>query len=499
MHLPGLISFDPVTGNMVVVFDRQHLIWFGSNAFALQPSAAAAGWYFTDFENDNVWYIPGAGQPEAGILESNIPPGLSMLAYNDTDDFLYSVNWTGGWPFGGDNSVYRIEGNGTAVAIAMGTPGTNDFSSIAMSKGGPFGNHLYATDSAGGRIVRLENTEGVWSVVPVITGLPTPSFLKFSPTTGEMIVVCNGGENVLWVGTTVPAELENLVMNVIGPKIVNPGQEATFLVRYLNGMDKAAENVVITLDIPRTFNYLTSTGNGIYRDDGNKHEVFWRLGNLEPDKNGELAVKMFVPWGLPNFQVDLLAEIGAQNVPSRIDVDFYLNFTQATITSQKELTEAEINIRLSSDSELNELFQYALGLGYFYDKQALLTHLSDGSFYLTIFMLDPKDFGPVLLISNGERAIIQKQQGNKYVLMDKKGGFSIDSSDHSRLSWGEWAESHSLSFTDCMWNCVIEKDPIGLGGLILKRGWSAVSSGINCYICYQTGGYIRCTACLYNL
>lgn len=83
--------------------------------------------------------------------------------------------------------------------------------------------------------------------------------------------------------------------------------------------------------------------------------------------------------------------------------------------------------------------------------------------------------------------------------MDKKGGFSIDLNDNSRLPWGEWAESHSLSFTDCMWNCVKKRDPVGLGGSILRRGWNAVSSGINCYLCYQTGGYLRCGACLFNL
>lgn len=449
LTFPETIRFDPVTGNMVVVFDRQHLIWFGSNAFALQPSAAAAGWYFTDFENDNVWYIPGAGQPEAGILESNIPPGLSMLAYNDTDDFLYSVNWTGGWPFGGDNSVYRIEGNGTAVAIAMGTPGTNGFSSIAMSKGGPFGNHLYATDSAGGRIVRLENTEGVWSVVPVITGLPTPSFLKFSPTTGEMIVVCNGGENVLWVGTTVPAELENLVVSVIGPKNVNPGQEVTFLVRYLNGMDITAENAVITVILPQFAQFVSCTESCL-RING---ELVWKIPAIASGDDGSILFKLYAPWGLNNITWNITARNDAANSPVGVipDISDYIDAEDISFTDIKLLSEAEIQTLLSSGN-YRALYDLLVSEGFADMKVAKRSVLSNGDIYIRHVFLKRNPYGAAEIWkythndTMEDTFVIMRQKGLFEVeFFDREGGMSLNTQDSSYKLWGSWAEIDALS------------------------------------------------------
>lgn len=481
---------------MVVVCDGQYLVWFGSTPPAIQTSAAAAaGWYFTDFENDNVWHIPGEGQPEIGILDSNIPAGLSMLAYNDTDDFLYSVNWAGGWPFAADNSVYRIKGNGRAVAIATGTPGTNEFTSIAMSKSGPFGNQLYATDSAGGRIVRLENTGGVWTVVPFITGLPTPSFLKFSPTTGEMIVVCNGGKNVLWVGTTVPAELENLVVSVIGPSIVNPGQEATFLVKYMNGMGKTAENVVIALDIPREFNYLSSTGGGIYLNDWN--QVFWKLGNLSPDANGSVAVKMIVPWGLPNSEGRILANIGAKNAPNPyIDIDGYLNYIVRAILSHTELTESEINTLLASNPRIKQLYDFVIKQGYLFHNTGVRTSFSDGSTVDALFFIEPKGYGPAYLINDGNVVFIEEYSGGMYKIFDIEGGYQRGIDSDLFHSWGTWSESHSLSEARCQVNCTINKVPDWFASAI-SGTWKATKTIKNCTICAYSKGkdIVACAKC----
>lgn len=492
---PEYIRFNPATGHLLVVSDSQYLIWFGSTPPAIQTVAASAGWYFTDFENDNVWYISGEGQPEVGILESNIPPGLSMLAYNDTDDFLYAVNWTGGWPFGGDKAVYRIEGNGTAVAIATATSGANEFTSIAMSKGGPFGNHLYATDSSGGRIVRLENANGVWSVVDFITGLPTPSFLKFSPTTGEMIVVCNGGKNVLWVGTKVPAELERLVVSVIAPKIVTPGQEVTFLVRYLNGMDKTAEDVVITLDIPREFNYLSSTGGGIYRNDWN--QVFWKLGNLDRGVSGTMAVQMIVPWGLPNSEGRILANIGARNAPnSYIDIDSYLNFVARAVLSHVELTESEISTLLVSNPRIKQLYDFVIKQGYLFHNTAVRTSFSDGTTVDVLFFLEPEGYGPAFLISDGKVVFIEEHNKGMYKIFDTEGGYQRRIDGDFFHSWGAWSESHSLSEAWCQVNCTMDKVPNWVLSAVSDE-WKNLQNTKNCTLCAYSKGEdpVACAKC----
>jgi hypothetical protein len=212
---PGRIKFDPITGDMVVVCNGQHIMWFGANLtpFVAQsePSSSPKGLFFSDFENDNVWFVPTEGKSEIPILESNIPPGLGTIAYNDLNNTIYAVNWKGnGWPFGGEDAVYEIGSNGIATQVIKG-----NFSSIAMSRGGPFGRALYVSDSQAGKIMELE--EGKTAVI--VSGLPSPSAISFDPISGNMVVVCDGGKSVVWIG-----------VNLESPADGEPGTIGTFFV-----------------------------------------------------------------------------------------------------------------------------------------------------------------------------------------------------------------------------------------------------------------------------
>jgi hypothetical protein len=211
---PGRIKFDPISGNMVVVCNGQYIVWFGEGLTPFTAQAESAetqkGFYFSDFENDNVWFVQSEGKNEIPILESNVPPGLGTITYNDLNDTIYALNWTGGWPFGGEDSVYEIGSNGVATQVIKG-----NFSSIAMSKGGVFGKALYLSDSQGGRIVKLENG----STSEVISGLPSPGAISFDPISGNMAVVCDGGKSVAWIGA-----------NLESPASGDPGTVGTFFV-----------------------------------------------------------------------------------------------------------------------------------------------------------------------------------------------------------------------------------------------------------------------------
>lgn len=195
---PGRIKFDPVTGNMAVVCNGLYIIWFGSNLtpFNVQPelSTSPKGLFFSDFENDNIWFVPGEGKSEIPILESDVPPGLGTIAYNDLNDTIYALNWQGGWPFGGEDSVYEIGSNGVATQVIKGS-----FSSIAMSRGGAFGKALYISDSQNGKILKLEDGK----TTEVVSGLTNPGAISFDPVSGDMVVVCDSGKSVAWIGTNL--------------------------------------------------------------------------------------------------------------------------------------------------------------------------------------------------------------------------------------------------------------------------------------------------------
>lgn len=196
---PQRIKFDPVTGNMVVVCNGQYIVWFGANLtpFMAQPelSESPKGLFFSDFENDNVWFVPGEGKSEIPILESNIPPGLGTIAYNDLNDTIYALNWRGsGSPFGGEDAVYEIGSNGGATQVIKGS-----YSSIAMSRGGAFGRALYVSDSQAGKIMKLEDGK----TAAIVSGLSSPGAISFDPVTGNMVVVCDGGKSVAWIGVNL--------------------------------------------------------------------------------------------------------------------------------------------------------------------------------------------------------------------------------------------------------------------------------------------------------
>jgi hypothetical protein len=192
---PTAIAFDPVTGNMAVVCNGGHIIWFGANLtpFAVPSESAESlkGLYFADFENDNVWFVPSEGSAEVPIVETNVPPGLGSLAYNYLNDTIYALNWTGGWPFGGEDSVYEIGANGVATQVVKGS-----FASIAMSPGGPFGKALYLSDAQAGKILKLENG----STTPMVSGLVSPGAISFDPVSGNMAVICDSGRSLVWIG-----------------------------------------------------------------------------------------------------------------------------------------------------------------------------------------------------------------------------------------------------------------------------------------------------------
>ena len=210
---PGRLKFDPITGNLAVVCDEQYILWFGANLTPFQAQAEPAetpkGLFFSDFENDNVWFARDASTKAIPILDSNVPPGLGALTYNDLDNTIYALNWQGGWPFGGEDSIYAIQPNGTAKQIIKGS-----FASIAMSKGGAFGQALYMSDATAGKIVKLESNG---TLAEVVSGLSSPGPLSFDPLTGTLVVICDGGKQIVWIGS-----------NLMAPAAGDPGTVGTY-------------------------------------------------------------------------------------------------------------------------------------------------------------------------------------------------------------------------------------------------------------------------------
>jgi len=160
-------------------------------------AAPEGGWFFSDFEKDNIWHLSAEGVAETPMItRGDVPPGLGALAYDSSDGTLYAMNWAGGWPFGGIFAVYKII-DGEAVLFARVNETSTMNGEMALSTNGPFGHALYVSDTAGGKVLKVEVDA---ATTPVITGLIKPGYMQFNPVNGDLLIVCDDGKSLLWLG-----------------------------------------------------------------------------------------------------------------------------------------------------------------------------------------------------------------------------------------------------------------------------------------------------------
>jgi hypothetical protein len=208
---PSELRFNPQNGNLTVVCEGQYLVQIGKGLTPIKLNdlpSTDTGWYFADFENDNIWYLPQGSEQEVGVLDSAVPPGLFSLTYLDASNEIYALNSAGSWPFGGTPGVYLIQPNGTAKIIAEAEKDTN-FGGLAAG-GGQFDKALFWSDPSKNQI--LKGGPAYSSPQPFLTGVAKPGYLEFSPAGDRLLVVLNEGQQLLWVGpslgATIPTQTE---------------------------------------------------------------------------------------------------------------------------------------------------------------------------------------------------------------------------------------------------------------------------------------------------
>ncbi|GEM_PF-1047058 len=163
--------------------------------------APDGGWFFADFEADNIWHLRAEGQAEVPLItQGGAPLGLVDLAFDEEEETLYGLSWGGSWPFGSALEIYRITDDGQAALVAKVNEAVSS-GGIAISQKGPFSRGLYVSDYVGGRVLRVY-PDG--NLIPVITGLVKPGDLGFNPLTGDLLVICDDGRAILWVGESLP-------------------------------------------------------------------------------------------------------------------------------------------------------------------------------------------------------------------------------------------------------------------------------------------------------
>lgn len=307
----------------------------------------------------------------------------------------------------------------------------------------------------------------------------------------------SGGEDLVYdelsKGITLP---ENLMVNVWGPKIANPGQDAVYLVKYKNGLKTAAEDVVVKMSLPDGMPYVSSTNDGIYKAD--EHEVIWKLGNPEPNAEGSLAVVLHVPWGSVNRIVKAYAKIDGSNAPAHVmDLTKYLNYTAVTLLSEKILTQSDIQTLLATDAQSRTCYEYAVNNGYQFYNTVKEIRMSDGSLSSVWVFIKNPPFELLLLQMTADDYQFFRQTDTTIEFFDLEGGLMISPKDGTHSTYGLWNQpsvstARAAGASDkgtCIRNCMVAKGamipvdmaidtvmaPFVAGWGVLKGGYHTVT------------------------
>ncbi len=242
---------------------------------------------------------------------------------------------------------------------------------------------------------------------------------------------------------TAPPE-DNQVVNEMlvttgAPRYISPGQTVDYAVQYLNLMTTNVQNAVLLIQLPQASDYIDSTGGGIYWPD--RHQVFWKLGNLAPGAEGFRSVRVRFHWGLDrSYQDGSMTLLAGDNYNTgEFNVNEYSAYQAVTITAHEAVTQAGFNALVAGNPDLKTLYDQSIARGYAYIEAGKVTY-SDGSTVTAgVFRTSDRRFVRLLSLYDGH-ALATTSGDGKYVLQDTTGGVTTTLQSLTRTYWGNWAE-----------------------------------------------------------
>jgi hypothetical protein len=292
---------------------------------------------------------------------------------------------------------------------------------------------------------------------------------------------------------TVPTQV-----TVEGPSGVSPGETVEYAVSYYAG--EAIDDAVLVFLPPAYSEYLPDGSGAVEWPE--RHEVFWRLGNLPADASGIVAARVQFAWGLPSGAADLAsARIGGTNVQGLFEPEPYLAYTPTTILSTETLSDAQIAAELDSYPELRELHTRALSQGYVVvDARSVVTDA--GAPFTQIVLMHPERRAVKLLRRQGSMVEASTLDPTRYIIEDVRGSMVIDLQTFSAEFFGDWKTDGAGGSDDfpppgfyaCLAECAFKKIPVWL--ILnhiqrLKNVWSLY----NCLRCAASGEQYVCGRC----
>jgi len=252
---------------------------------------------------------------------------------------------------------------------------------------------------------------------------------------------------------TIPTQV-----SVYGPSRVSPGDTVDYGLDYFAGSDLT--DALLILLLPRTAAPL-ETGGGIYWPE--RHQIFWKLGNLAGESAGQRSVRLRHRWGVPSGTQDRGVGFVAAGELSggETDVTAYRGYAPLLVASEHMLSDAEIAAERAADATVHALVAKAEQGGQKLGSAFRFTY-EDGSAMTQFLLLD--DRGVTFVHRRDSIRVASTFLPSGYEASDGTGGMRIDLETGHVTPSGAWADplpplegggaGDPFRVSDCLANCM---------------------------------------------
>jgi len=259
-----------------------------------------------------------------------------------------------------------------------------------------------------------------------------------------------------WTGT-----FDRIVwIDLVRPRRASPGQTVPYAVTYMNLMTTTVESATLVLSLPKLATYVDSTGGGIYWPQ--RHQVYWKLGNLTPGGYGTVSARVRFQWGIPAGTRDtaLVVLAGTNYSQQLFDVVDYLSYVPQTVVKKTPLTQPQFDAERQSSPDLNTLYTRALASGFVSGTLNSL-NLSTGQVVTQAILAKP-DLSAITLMSlESGQALALAMDRTSMAIATASEGVTVNLQTGEYQQWRSSAQMVSnlrpeVDKWDCLLNCAVE-------------------------------------------
>lgn len=286
----------------------------------------------------------------------------------------------------------------------------------------------------------------------------------------------NVGDNILfypWLAAPGGGDAPGAMLVSTGaPNQVSPGETVDYAIQYLNDMTSTVQSSVLVLQLPQAAYFLEGTAAAVYWPD--RHQVFWKLGDLAPGANDFVSVRVRFQWGLAADYTDgsFTQFAGSNYNAAALDVAAYNAYQSPLlhVTGIVTLSADEFAAVRATSADLETLYQAALGEGFQYMSAARITYHDGAVVVNAALRTADRQFGRILSLDSDGRALASSVSGAGVSAQEMSGGLHANLSTQTYEFWGVWQPDGGLRSTNgctaerCFYNCMLK-----------AKAWGAVT------------------------